>query len=725
MGLAMKSPLNSVEGLNAALRALRASWAAVLAVLALLAILEIFALSVSSASASPGDLVQPAITAAAPPGVPKCNPNIGIAFDGKDLLVSCTDAHRIDFIDPHNGALVRSLNVPGVDMVGALAYDASTPPTAGHVWACTSHSGNKIELIDLTNGSRSNPITLQGAGCVDGLAFDADGAKSLYHSADDDCKVGHSQITAGAGIAIPPFPVDICTPPLLGGGGNTGLAVGGPDLYLAAYAAKRIYSGPKGLTPAPTLFKTLPNPPEGLACDNVTFAPVSAIWVIEPFTRNLRAYETPRGSCNYGGVAAKATLKICKVAGTGITPWGVGTPQAHTAYTFTVDGGSPFTVPAGPGPDGYCNVAGAFNPGQVVTVQEQSSVGSGVSDITVDPSTRLVTGSKDLPGQEVKVKMGTDDVTYAFFTDKEVPTGFIEICKKTKGHLLYPLPAFFKFDVPGIPGGVFVPPGGCSPAIKVNAGQAVAITELPPVGFKVSSCTTIPTGGTSSGNTATIKVVASPTKNIQTILTCTNVTKPSSPPFPIKGSHLTSGVVKKVVDSKTLRVQTARKRQTGLRKVETVRLIGIESPSFTRLEAAGQCGGLNATNAMLHLAFGDSAVDTDADGLEDDTRRARGLLVLLDTTRARPRRDRSGRLLTHVLDSRTGDDLGRRTIAAGWARRSGIKRSSNRYARYGAAQAKARKARRGAWSQCGGDFQLNVPAPEPEVFEDQPEAGGP
>jgi endonuclease YncB( thermonuclease family) len=721
----MTSPASSVKGLSAVRRAPSASWAAVLATLAIACVLS---LPASTARAATGDLVKTTI-AAEPPGVPKCPVNIGLAFDGTDLLVACRDSHRIDFVDPSTGALTRpSLTVPNVQFLGALAFDASTAPTAGKVWACTSSASNRIELIDPSTGLRSNPILLpQGAaGCYDGLAFDADPPKTLYHSADNHCSLGHSRITPGVAIPITPFPVNVCAPPLLGGGRNSGLAVGGPDLYMGTFDVKRIYSGPKGLTPAPTLFKSLPYAPEDKECDEVTFAPVSVIWVIERETRALRAYEIPKGSCNYGGVAAKGTLKVCKVAGKDIPAYGTGTPPATTSYTFRVDGGPPFTVPAGPGPDGYCYVAGAFNPGQVVTVDEQLSVGSGVSDITVDPSARLVAGSKDLAGQKVKVKMGADDVTHVTFTDKKVPTGFIEICKKTSGHLLYPLPVFFDFAVPGIAGLVRVPPGACSPAIKVNAGQAVAITEQPPVGFKVSGCTTIPPGGTSSGNTATIKVVASATINFQTILTCTNVTKPTKPSWPpIQNSHLTSAVVKNVVDSKTLRVETARKRQAGLRRVETVSLIGIESPGFTRLDARQQCGGLSATNAMLHLAFGDRAVDTDADGLEDDTRLLPGLLVLLDTTRARPRRDRSGRLLAHVVDSRTGDDLGRRTIAAGWARRSGIKRGSNRFERYGTAQAAARKAKRGVWSQCGGDFQLEVPAPEPGVFEEGPEAEGP
>jgi endonuclease YncB( thermonuclease family) len=725
----MKSAVNSVEGLSAVQREPSASLLAI--VLATLAIALVLASAMAStARAAPGDLVHTTI-AAEPPGVQKCPVNIGIAFDGTDLLVSCRDSHRIDFVNPISGSLTRpSLIVQGIQFLGALAFDASTAPTAGKVWACTSAASSKIELIDPNNnGALSNPIVIPAAaagapptpGCYDGLAFDADAPKTLYHSADNHCRLGHSRITPAVAIPIAPFPKSVCVPPLFGGGGNSGLAVGGPDLYMGTYDAKQIYLGPKGLTPAPTLFRSVPNGPEDMECDNVTFAPMSVIWVIERETRVLRAYEIPKGSCNYGGVAAKGTLKVCKVAGKGIAPYGTGTPPASTSYTFRVNGGPPFTVPAGPGPDGYCYVAGSFDPGQVVTVEELLSVGSGVADITVDPSPRLVTGSKDLTGQKVKVTIGANDVTHVTFTDKKVPTGFIEICKKTSGHLLYPLPVFFDFAVPGIAGLVRVPPGACSPAIMINAGPAVTITEQPPFGFKISGCTTVPPGGVSTGNSATIKVIASTMIMDQTILTCTNVTKPSLPSPPIMNAHLTSGVVKKVVDSKTLRVETARKRQSGLRKVETVSLLGLESPSFTRLDAAQQCGGLNATNAMLHVAFGDRAVDTDADGLEDDTRRAGGLLVLLDTTRARPRRDRSGRLLAYVLDSRTLDDLGRRTITEGWARRSGIKRGSSRFERYGRAQAKARKAKRGVWSQCGGDFQLDVPAPEPEVFEDEAE----
>ena len=95
-------------------------------------------------------------------------------------------------------------------------------------------------------------------------------------------------------------------------------------------------------------------------------------------------------------------LKICKIAGTGVT--------LETPFTFVVNGTSTHTVPAG-----YCVFDGLFPVGTQVTVQEQWQVGYQLTDIAADPSGRLV--SADLATGQGIVTIGSG-VTVIYFTNQ-------------------------------------------------------------------------------------------------------------------------------------------------------------------------------------------------------------------------------------------------------------------------------------------------------------------
>ena len=98
-------------------------------------------------------------------------------------------------------------------------------------------------------------------------------------------------------------------------------------------------------------------------------------------------------------------LKICKIAGTGVT---IGTP-----FMFHVDNQA-YIVPAG-----YCILDGTFLVGTQVTVHEVVPTGYLLTGITVDPSGRLV--SLDLINGSVTVLIGTG-ITVTNFTNQAVPT---------------------------------------------------------------------------------------------------------------------------------------------------------------------------------------------------------------------------------------------------------------------------------------------------------------
>jgi len=182
--------------------------------------------------------------------------------------------------------------------------------------------------------------------------------------------------------------------------------------------------------------------------------------------------------CQAPPVPPAGLLKICKVAGPGIT---VGTPFHFTLSTSTSQGTA--QVPAGPAPGGTCIMGPSYPLGTQVDVTEHPMPGVTVSNISVAVAAPGQVMNTNLPGRGVSVAIG-NGVTEVTFTDKR--TGFLEICKKgdVSG-------GPFNFMVsPGNLGPFWVPAGACSPAIEVPAGS-VTIHELNH-GFNISACSTIP-----------------------------------------------------------------------------------------------------------------------------------------------------------------------------------------------------------------------------------------
>jgi hypothetical protein len=172
-------------------------------------------------------------------------------------------------------------------------------------------------------------------------------------------------------------------------------------------------------------------------------------------------------------------LKVCKVAGTGIT---VGTPFNFTVSTSASHG--VLTVPAGPAPGGTCMVGPGYPIGTQVGVTESVPTGDTVSSITVAPPSQLV--NTNLPGGSVTVAIGSG-VTEATFTDNR--TGFLEICKNGD------VTGNFSFTVdPGGLGPFVVPAGACSPAIPVAAGLVTIHEMQTSSSANIIACNTIPAG---------------------------------------------------------------------------------------------------------------------------------------------------------------------------------------------------------------------------------------
>lgn len=154
--------------------------------------------------------------------------------------------------------------------------------------------------------------------------------------------------------------------------------------------------------------------------------------------------------------AGSAMLKVCKVAGEGVD---VGTPFdfAATAAGTTVSA----TVPAGPGPGGYCQIVGRYAPGTRVILSETGPRGYDVTAIAVTGSPTMPAPGVDRAGGKVDLMLGTG-VTEATFTNFR-GTGYAEICKAGD------VRGMFHFSLDGRP--LAVPAGACSPAIELKAGS--------------------------------------------------------------------------------------------------------------------------------------------------------------------------------------------------------------------------------------------------------------
>ncbi len=216
----------------------------------------------------------------------------GLAFDGTNLLLSCWFDNKIVAINPANGSQVSIHTISGASGFGALAWDNGR----GLLWACQD-AGSEVGTINLTTNTFT-PV-FNSLGCTDGLAYDGSD-DTIWSSADVSPTDEHYTPT---GTLIMSF----VNGGKIGGCGNSGIAVGGPNLYLANDGCSQIYTVAKDFSTS-TLFASFPRRLEDLECDNVTFDPVGAIWSKDAYDNILNAWEIPAGSCLFGGGRSAITL---------------------------------------------------------------------------------------------------------------------------------------------------------------------------------------------------------------------------------------------------------------------------------------------------------------------------------------------------------------------------------------------------------------------------------
>lgn len=136
--------------------------------------------------------------------------------------------------------------------------------------------------------------------------------------------------------------------------------------------------------------------------------------------------------------------------------------------------------------------------------------------------------------------------------------------------------------------------------------------------------------------------------------------------------------------------------------VESVRVVGIDSPETRHPSEPDECWGARSSAAAARLLVG------------------KRVALVVDPTQGR--RDAFDRLLGY-LDVPGAGDFGLRMIRAGHAVEYTYDDAYQRQAQYRRAEQEARGSGRGLWPACGGaDKPLRTPAPksEPRPFAQQP-----
>jgi micrococcal nuclease len=152
-----------------------------------------------------------------------------------------------------------------------------------------------------------------------------------------------------------------------------------------------------------------------------------------------------------------------------------------------------------------------------------------------------------------------------------------------------------------------------------------------------------------------------------------------------KASSRQAATIIRVVDGDTIHVSVDGKDKT-------VRLIGIDTPETHKPGVKIECGGKEASANMKHLAPAGAEVKLTSDPTQDSV-------------------DRYGRLLAYVSTlghPRTSLQL--EQVYAGWAEvyvYGG--KPFQRVDTFRSAEGVAKRAHRGVWGSCGGDFHSEQP----------------
>lgn len=261
--------------------------------------------------------------------------SIGVAFDGTDLYVDqCSDG-RIWKIDTTGVILdVRDFSAEIPENPNAMAFDAKR----GGLWVgaqgCQINAGVRempIYFVDFQGTPLTfaddtvtleftipetliNPATTDdflGFCFTDGLAYNENDPTTsaddeIWFSDDVNQDVGVFRPNGAFVTGFDAVTIDASLNEFPAGTGNSGLAIGGSNLYLGNDGGGDVF---RATIPAFTLvdqFVSADERQEDMECDPVTFAPTEVMWVRTTpqggaFPNVLTAFEIEPDTCGLGG----------------------------------------------------------------------------------------------------------------------------------------------------------------------------------------------------------------------------------------------------------------------------------------------------------------------------------------------------------------------------------------------------------------------------------------
>ncbi|MDP3940943.1 MAG: hypothetical protein Q8Q49_01395 [bacterium] len=327
------------------------------------------ALAVGIAFAAAGDPVQPPISPPGPAGA-GCS-GIGVAFDGTDILYTCSGESAIrktDLTGADNGVVATADAAGAPVSVDAIAWDTNENklwggdigPDAAGVSAC------RIWSIDMSTGVATLRFSFVDphGGCdlsfFDGLTVDTvtdtlylspDVHKYIHHYKKDGTLAGNDPIDFET---LTSAPADVCpltepfpNPDPVQGCNNSGLTIGlDGTLFAGTNGDSKIVMVDPVAKAFLGVFSTVDGRDEDLECGPVVKG-LETILSREFFTGAIAVLEAPEGTCVSPVVPPEITLD----PKTASNPSG----SDHTVTATVTQGGNPlsgvlvsFSVVAGP-----------------------------------------------------------------------------------------------------------------------------------------------------------------------------------------------------------------------------------------------------------------------------------------------------------------------------------------------------------------------------------------
>lgn len=251
--------------------------------------------------------------------------DVSIAFDGTRIFYNAggSQLHSFEPSDPFGTVIsvgVTDGSGNSIDL-DAMEYDA----TRGVIWAA-QHGVDNVYQVDPATGDAVFQFSAAGkcARCIgtfrDGLAFDAGNPgdpsdDAIWWSRDVDSEIFKLDLSGNAlesfsfGPAIDNRGIDR----------SSGIAVGGPNLYLGNNGGDQIFRVDKETKTLVDLFAAPGKRPEDMACDPNTFGDTEVMWVRQfEDPGAVFPFEIEPNTCGAGGLPPDAEAPVCELDNMGV-----------------------------------------------------------------------------------------------------------------------------------------------------------------------------------------------------------------------------------------------------------------------------------------------------------------------------------------------------------------------------------------------------------------------